>query len=109
MKAEMSVSAQIESIGGSLLTSNSGAGDAEDCETGVPGHCSSPRIEASPPLSSLSGCASASRLRRDHRLRKLSGSFICDPLPSSLGAPAHQDLRDRVCVSRIHARHGARL
>src|SRR5215475_12939580 len=110
MKAEMSVSAPIESTGGRLLASNSApvdSGNAEGCAIGVSGHCSPPPTEASPPCSSLSGCAFASRLRRDHRVRKLSGSFICDPL--SLGAPTHQDLHDRVCVSRMHARHGARL
>src|SRR6185503_15288087 len=50
----------------------------------------------------------ASCLRRDQRLRKLSGSFICDPpVSANRAAPMRQDLLGRACASRMRARHGA--
>src|SRR6478735_12073176 len=107
MKAEMSVPALIDSIDGRLSTSNSGIGAALGA-AGLPCWVSGAGAATASPVSFFSLSSPAPCLRRDQRLRKLSGSFICDPpVSTDRAAPGRQDLHGRACASRMHARHGA--
>src|SRR5262249_20705544 len=98
----MSVSAAIDWMGGRLAGSNgrsagAGAGPATPPPSPLVGEEFAARLSRK--LAPISASRDTSRLRRDQRDKKFSGSLI-DPCPSRLagGAPSFPDRRGRARV-----------
>src|SRR5262245_24767915 len=108
MNAVTSVSELIDSMGGRLSPSNFGNGAVSGAEATPPGSLFATGSAGGLPAASVFSVRSpASCLRRDQRLKKLSGSFIYDPpLSTDRAAPRRQDSHGRAFVSRMRARHG---